>query len=87
MLHSQMFAHDKDLLFHIATEMQSQNLSKEFVASAVQTALEFEGVADLMIIWGDETDPKERDEIIADIQDLIVDCNQRSRSELPASTQ
>jgi hypothetical protein len=80
MLHSQMFAHDKeDLLFHIATEMRSQNLSKEFIVSAVQTALEFEGVADLMIMWGDETDPKERAEIVADIQDLIVDCNHKEQ--------
>ncbi len=82
-LQSQISAHDKVSLFHIAIEMRSQNLSEEFVANAVQTALEFEGVADLIIMWGDEADPEERDEIIADIQDLIIDCKQIGTSELP----
>ena len=34
-------------------------------------------------MWGEEDDPKERDEIIADIQELIVDCNQLGKKDLP----
>ncbi len=79
----QISAHDKIALFRIAIEMRQENFSEEFVANAVETALEFEGVADLILMWGEEDDPKERDEIIADIQELIVDCNQLGKKDLP----
>lgn len=49
---------------------------KVFVAAAVETAFEFEGVYDLMKMWRDERDTGERNEIIADIQELINDCSQ-----------
>lgn len=83
-LHPQISAHDKISLFRIAMEMRHEKLSEEFVADAIQTGLEFEGVADLIMMWSEETDSKERDEIIADIQDLIVDCNQMGKNELPS---
>jgi DNA-binding phage protein len=34
-------------------------------------------------MWSDETDQAERDEIIADIQELIIDCRQTEKVELP----
>lgn len=68
-------------LIEIGHDMNQAGLSKTFIAEAVETAFEFEGVYDLMKIWSDETDPSERDEIIADIQDLINDCNQQEKIE------
>ena len=70
-------------LFKIAIEMRNQNLPEEFIIEAVQTGLEFEGVADLIKMWAEEDSSQERDEIIADIEDLIVDCNQPEKIEAP----
>ncbi len=61
--------------------MNKSGLPHEFIAAAVQTAFEFEGVYNLMKMWVDESDPKERDEIVADIQDLIDDCAQKEKVE------
>ena len=45
--------------------------------------MEFEGVYDLMKMWEKETDATERNEIIADIQDMIDDCKQEEKTEAP----
>ena len=68
-------------LFEIAMQMKQAGLADKFITDAVNTAQEFEGVYDLMVMWRDESDPKERDEIVADIQDMIDDTAQRERSE------
>ena len=70
-------------LFEIATEMKKQGLPADFIAAAVETAIEFEGVYDLMKLWIHETDAKERDGIVADIQDMIHDCEQPDQKEAP----
>lgn len=62
-------------LIEIGHEMNKANLPKEFIATAVETAFEFEGVYDLMKMWEAESDKEERLEIIADIQDMIDDCS------------
>lgn len=69
------------LMFQIGTEMSKAGLPASFITAAVQTALEFEGVADLMQLWAEETDKKERQEIIADIQESIDDCAQTTVEE------
>ena len=56
--------------------MNQAGLPKEFIAAAVQTAFEFEGVCDLLKMWAAEADQSERDEVIADIQEMIDDCQQ-----------
>lgn len=61
-------------LFSIGAEMQKAGLSAAFVSAAIRTALHYEGVADLIFLWKEEDSPDERDEIIADIQELIDDC-------------
>ena len=58
-------------LFSIATKMKKAGLSESFIVNAVRTALEFDGVADLMNFWAEGNDKNEKDEIIADIQDMI----------------
>jgi len=68
-------------LFEIAMQMKQAGLADKFITEAVNTAQEFEGVYDLMVMWRDESDPKERDEVVADIQDMIDDTAQRERSE------
>lgn len=65
-------------LFVIAHKMKKAGLSSTFISSAIRTALEYEGVADLVFMWSKESDRNERDEIIADIQDLIDDCHKAS---------
>ncbi len=42
-------------------------------------AHEYEGVADLITLWTNEKDPTERKEIIADIQSLIDDCEDKRK--------
>lgn len=68
-------------LFEIATEMKKLGLSADFIAAAVETAIDFEGVYDLMKLWSKEADPKQRDEIVADIQEMIHDCEEQNRQE------
>lgn len=68
-------------LFNIAIKMKKSGLADAFIVDAVKTALEFEGVADLMYLWINEKDKKERDEIIADIQDMIDVCRQKEKIE------
>ena len=68
-------------LIEVGHTMNKSGLSHEFIADAVQTAFEFEGVYNLMKMWIDESDQKERDEIVADIQDLIDDCAQKEKVE------
>lgn len=68
-------------LYEIGSSMNKAGLSHSFIADAVQTAIEFEGVYNLMKMWTDEDDQKEKDEIIADIQDLIDDCIQKEKVE------
>lgn len=69
------------LLFEIGAEMNKAHLPASFISAAVQTALAFEGVADLMQLWAEETNKKERQEIVADLQELIDDCSQRDVAE------
>jgi DNA-binding phage protein len=68
-------------LIKIGNLMIEAKLPKPFIAAAVETAFEFEGVYDLMSMWAEETDKSEREEIEADIQDLINDCSQKEKVE------
>lgn len=68
-------------LIEIGSLMSKSKLPNTFIAAAVETAFVFEGVYDLMKMWVEETDTNEREEIIADIQDLINDCAQKEKIE------
>lgn len=68
-------------LFDIAIKMKKSGLAEDFIVTAVKTALKFEGVADLLNLWFDEGDKKERDEIVADLQDMIDACQQNEKLE------
>jgi DNA-binding phage protein len=68
-------------LIEIGHMMNLAKLPKPFIAAAVETAFEFEGVYDLMKMWIEETEESEREEIVSDIQDLIIDCSQKDKVE------
>jgi len=68
-------------IIEIGSLMHKAKLPNTFVAAAVSTAFEFEGVCDLMRMWAEETEETERAEIVADIQDLINDCAQKDKVE------
>ncbi len=68
-------------IIEIGHQMNQAGLSKAFISAAVNTAFEFEGVYDLLKMWSEETDTRERGEIIADIQDMIDDCSQKEKIE------
>ena len=70
-------------LFEVGIKMRQLKLSPAFITAAVRTATEFDGVYDLMKMWESETSVSDRDEIVADIQDMIDDCAQQDRSEAP----
>lgn len=61
----------------VGHQMHRAGLSDEFISAAVQTALQFEGVYDLMKMWSEENDDEEKNEIVADIQDMIDECSQK----------
>jgi DNA-binding phage protein len=42
----------------------------------VAVARDYEGVYDLMMMWSEVLDTAERDEIVADIQDMIDECSE-----------
>lgn len=64
-------------LYQIAIKMKNARLSDKFIVEAVRIASESEGVFNLMQFWDQEVNKKERNEIIADIQDLIDDSLQK----------
>ena len=68
-------------LFKIAIKMKESGLPDSFIVASVKTALSFEGVADLMNLWRKEKDEKEKEEIIADIQDMIDECSRIEKIE------
>jgi len=58
-------------LFDIAHEMNLAGLAASLVACAVRVASEYEGAADLLVLWSEEKQAHERDAIVADLQEMI----------------
>ena len=64
-------------LYEIATRMRVAGLAADFITAAVKRAEEYEGTFDLMLLWRDETDPNERNEALADIQEALDESSER----------
>ncbi len=81
--HGKTFINDskKVNLYKIGAQMKENKLPNIFIVGAIETALEFEGVADLLTLWSEEDEKNEKDKIISDIQDMIDACNQQETSE------
>ena len=79
---TQTLTADKNVeIIEIGHQMNVAGLSKEFISAAVNTAFEFEGVYDLIQLWAAELDENEKNEIVADIQDMIDECAHKEKSE------
>lgn len=69
-------SHEQVELYEIAHQMREENLPDEFIATAIKISFKFEGVSDLLKLWSEESDSDEKNEIIADIHELIDDCSE-----------
>jgi len=78
---SESEGNNKIVLFEIALEMKKADLPKMFIVDAVRAALDFEGISNLMKLWRNEKEPEEKNEIVADIQDLLDACLQKEKIE------
>lgn len=66
-------------ILEIAMEMRRQGLAEDFVEQVVKLAMDLEGIRDLMVLWAEETDTEERDEIVADLQEEIEEYRDSPR--------
>jgi len=57
----------------ILNEMRRLGIESSFIYTLMENCQRYEGIRDLMEMWFEEADPKERDAIIADLQDSIDD--------------
>jgi DNA-binding phage protein len=57
----------------ILNEMRRQGLESAFICTLMENCQRFEGIRDLMEMWFEETDSKERDKIVADLQESLDD--------------
>lgn len=64
-----------------AADMKNAGFPDTFIVNAIKTALDFEGVSDLMKLWENESSKQEKEEIIADIQDMLDACNQTEKAD------
>lgn len=67
---------DEDNNLHvldILNEMRRSGLESTFICSLMENCQRYEGVRELMEMWFDETDVKERSKIIADLQESLDD--------------
>jgi helix-turn-helix protein len=71
-------ADQKVQIYEVAAKMKNAGLPNSFIAAAVERACGSEGIADLLHLWRDESDPLERDEIIADIQEAIDEAAEQT---------
>lgn len=82
------YKHQKDTssndveLFEIAHKMKIEKLPDSFISAAVKTGMQYEGVSDLLKLWFYEDTAEERNEIIADIQELIEDCQLKTNDKV-----
>lgn len=72
-------AHD---VLRVAIQMSDANLPDGFVFAAAELGLKSKPARELMAMWAEETDADEREELIADLQDLIDDHEAVARREV-----
>jgi len=72
--HNDESNNDLDIL-SIRLEMRQTGLDNAFIFSLMKYCQSYEGIQDLMEMWMQETDIKEKGEIIADLQDILDDIH------------
>src|SRR5689334_13521189 len=64
----------KDLhILDILNEMRNQCIPATFIYSLMESCQRYEGIRDLMQMWFEEMDAKEKDKIITDLQECLND--------------
>ena len=64
-------------LFKIASKMKENGLTDYLVDNFVKSSYEYEGIYDLMTIWDEEDDLKEKDETLADLEELLQEIKEK----------
>lgn len=64
---------DEFHVLDILNEMRHQGLESTFICSLMENCQRFAGLSALMEMWFEETDAKEKDKIIADLQESLDD--------------
>lgn len=57
----------------ILNEMRRVGLKSTFICSLMENCQRYEGIRDLMEMWFEETDSKERDKVATDLQESLDD--------------
>ena len=65
----------------IGSKMSQTDLPSNFVVQCVRSAMEHEGVLDLMMMWSEAEDQSEKEEIESDLQDCLDDVEQTRKVE------
>jgi hypothetical protein len=71
-------------LVPICNEMLALGLPKRFAITAMAEAVRYEGLRHLLEMWHEERDQKVRDEVVADISELLEDLKVQGVAEQPA---
>lgn len=66
-------SHDNLHVLDIFNEMRRVSLESRFIFSLMENCQRYEGIRDLMEMWFKEEDSKERDQIIADLEESLED--------------
>ena len=59
----------------ILNEMRREHLESVFICSLMECCQRYEGIRDLMELWFEESGSKERDKIVADLQESLDDID------------
>ena len=65
----------------MGSKMSPTDLSSNFVVQCVRSAMEYEDVLDLMMMWSEAEDKSEKEEIESDLQDCLDDVEQTRKVE------
>ncbi len=57
----------------ILNEMRRESLESGFIIALMENCQHYEGIRDLMEMWMEESDVEERDNIVADLQEVLDD--------------
>lgn len=66
-------------VYEIAVSMKKFGLQDSFIAQAVKMAEYYEGAYDLFELWEGEGDEKEKNQIVADLQDELDELNEQPK--------
>lgn len=56
---------------YVAQEMVRSGINKNTVFQFLLTSVKYEGVEDLILMWGEEEDENEREEIVKDLIESV----------------